>query len=69
MVWLMIALAVGIIIGNLMLLKHTAHIKMPSLKDRQPRHSHQNTDQKTDQQKQDAWDDDWDDASGQDKPD
>ncbi|WP_126758614.1 DUF2897 family protein [Pseudidiomarina marina] len=47
MVWLMILLAVGIIVGNLMLLKHTAHIKMPSLKDKQQRHQ------------DDSDDDDW----------
>lgn len=43
----MILLAVGIIVGNLMLLKHTAHIKMPSLKDKQQR------------QHDDSDDDDW----------
>ncbi|MDS0218517.1 DUF2897 family protein [Pseudidiomarina andamanensis] len=43
----MILLAVGIIVGNLMLLKHTAHIKMPSLKDKQQR------------QQDDSDDDDW----------
>lgn len=44
MVWIMILVAVGIIIGNLMLLRHTAHIKMPSLKDQQQRHSEQQDD-------------------------
>ncbi|MBR9907991.1 MAG: DUF2897 family protein [Gammaproteobacteria bacterium] len=50
MVWIMVLVAVGIIIGNLMLLRHTAHMKMPLLKDKQQRHSDD----------QDAWDnDDW----------
>jgi len=46
----MILVTVGIIIGNLMLIKHTAHMKMPSLKDKQQRHS----------EKKDADSDDWD---------
>lgn len=50
----MILLAVGIIVGNLLLLRHSAHIKMPSLKDKQQRHSSQD-------KSQDDWDkDDWD---------
>ncbi|WP_417658157.1 DUF2897 family protein [Pseudidiomarina sp.] len=52
MVWLMILLGVGIIIGNLMLLKHTAHIKMPSLKDHQQRHQEQ------EEKDNDKWSDD-----------
>ena len=56
-----IALAFGLVIGNIMLLKHTANMKMPSLKDKQtPQH----------QNKQDAWDedDDWGEGSGDDQP-
>ncbi len=53
MVWLMILIAVGIIVGNLMLLKHTAHIKMPSLKDHQQR-------QENDKKQQDWDNDNWD---------
>lgn len=34
MVWLILALVFGIVIGNIMLLKHTANMKMPSLKQR-----------------------------------
>lgn len=50
----MILVAVGIIVGNLLLLRHTAHIKMPSLKDKQQRHL-------DDQDNQDSWDKDrWD---------
>ncbi|MDX1705713.1 DUF2897 family protein [Pseudidiomarina sp.] len=34
MVWLALALVFGVVIGNLLLLKHTAKMKMPSLKQR-----------------------------------
>ncbi|WP_127347903.1 DUF2897 family protein [Pseudidiomarina mangrovi] len=34
MVWLALLIVFGIIIGNIMLVKHTAHMKMPSLKQR-----------------------------------
>ncbi|WP_088328826.1 DUF2897 family protein [Lacimicrobium sp. SS2-24] len=33
---LFIALPLGFIIGNIMLVKHTAKMKMPSLQDHQP---------------------------------
>ncbi|RUO79194.1 DUF2897 family protein [Pseudidiomarina taiwanensis] len=39
MVWLMLALAFGIIIGNIMLVKHTANMKMPSLKDHEQKNA------------------------------
>ncbi|MGQ4275703.1 DUF2897 family protein [Pseudidiomarina sp. E22-M8] len=32
--WLIMLLVFGVVIGNLMLLKHTAKMKMPSLKQR-----------------------------------
>ena len=44
MVWLIILLAVGIIVGNLLLLKHTANMKMPSLSQQQQRQSHDDSD-------------------------
>ncbi|GAB3015687.1 DUF2897 family protein [Bowmanella dokdonensis] len=31
-----VALALGLVVGNLMLLKHSANTKMPSLKDKKP---------------------------------
>jgi hypothetical protein len=34
MVWLALLIVFGIVIGNIMLIKHTAHMKMPSLKQR-----------------------------------
>lgn len=34
MVWLALVLVFGVVIGNLLLLKHTAKMKMPSLKQR-----------------------------------
>ncbi|MDN7127176.1 DUF2897 family protein [Pseudidiomarina sp. 1ASP75-14] len=40
--WLILALVFGVVIGNLMLLKHTANMKMPSLKQR-----HSESDAKT----------------------
>jgi len=58
MVWIMILVAVGIIIGNLMLLRHTAHMKMPSLKDKQPRHSDDHDAWDNDDWKKDDWDKD-----------
>lgn len=48
MVWLMIALAVGIIVGNLLLVKHTASMKMPSLSEQQRRQA--------EEQDRDDWD-------------
>ena len=44
MVWLIILLAVGIIVGNLLLVKHTANMKMPSLPQQQRRLSHDDSD-------------------------
>lgn len=45
--WLILALVFAVVIGNIMLLKHTAHIKMPSQKQR-----HSDT-----PKQDDAWDD------------
>ncbi|RUO55488.1 DUF2897 family protein [Pseudidiomarina homiensis] len=45
--WLILLVVFAVVIGNIMLLKHTAHMKMPSLKQR---HSE-------DKKHHDAWDD------------
>ncbi|RUO70196.1 DUF2897 family protein [Pseudidiomarina salinarum] len=42
MVWLALALVFGVVIGNLLLLKHTANMKMPSLNKR--RHADDDSD-------------------------
>lgn len=34
MVWLIVGIAFALVIGNIMMLKHTADMKMPSLKQR-----------------------------------
>lgn len=36
--WLILLIVFGVVIGNLMLLKHTAKMKMPSLKQRHSEH-------------------------------
>ncbi len=46
MVWLALALVFGVVIGNLLLLKHTAKMKMPSLNKQ--RHSDDKPDNKSD---------------------
>lgn len=45
--WLILLVVFAVVIGNIMLLKHTAHMKMPSLKQRHSK----------DDKQQDAWDD------------
>lgn len=50
--WLILGLALAIIIGNLMLVKHTAHIKMPSHKQR---HSEQSSSRGYDDDDEDDW--------------
>ncbi|MFC0445058.1 DUF2897 family protein [Pseudidiomarina halophila] len=53
--WLILALVFGVVIGNLMLLKHTAKMKMPSLKQR---HSEDSTKADTDKKDSDKKDTD-----------
>jgi hypothetical protein len=48
--WLILLVVFAVVIGNIMLLKHTAHMKMPSLKQR-----HSDKDKP-----KDPWDDDED---------
>lgn len=36
MIWIALLIVFGIVIGNIMLVKHTANMKMPSLQDKQP---------------------------------
>ncbi|RUO50570.1 DUF2897 family protein [Pseudidiomarina aquimaris] len=50
--WLILLVVFAVVIGNIMLLKHTAHMKMPS---RKQRHSE-------DDKANDSWDDE-DDAT------
>ncbi|GGO70696.1 DUF2897 family protein [Bowmanella pacifica] len=51
---LIIALALGVIVGNLLLLKQTANHKLPSLKDKHPENQ-------TSDDKNSGWDDEEDD--------
>lgn len=49
MIWLALLIVFGIVIGNIMLIKHTAHIKMPSLKQRHLDHIEKQKDESDDQ--------------------
>lgn len=50
--WLILILVFAVVIGNIMLVKHTAHMKMPSRKQRHSENDKQG----------DAWDDDEEDT-------
>ncbi|RUO72664.1 DUF2897 domain-containing protein [Pseudidiomarina sediminum] len=50
--WLILGLALAVIIGNLMLVKHTAHMKMPSQKQR---HSDKQSSNGYDDDDEDDW--------------
>lgn len=51
--WLILALVFGVVIGNLMLLKHTAKMKMPSLKQRHSESTDKESTDKKDTDKED----------------
>lgn len=57
--WLIIILALGIILSNIMLLKKTANMKMPQRKGQKTKQADQDDDQADDWDKDDWGKNDW----------